>query len=111
MTAVAVQDLHERPHLRLLKLAQPQIEPWELNSELALVSPEVRRCALEQLPERRPYAFLVRRQEVAGPVAPVPSQGSAVAGYIFLRLSQTARLGVGCVGALTLLATVADILH
>jgi len=61
--------------------ASMEIQPWELHSELMYVDPEVRRRALELLPERDPYAFLARAPSPARseecrcccrPVPPVP---------------------------------------
>jgi predicted Zn-dependent protease with MMP-like domain len=49
-----------------------------LHSELVLVCPELRKRALELLPEREPYAFLARRTAVTAADASPPPQ--AVAG-------------------------------
>jgi hypothetical protein len=91
MSAVAVDSMVE------------EIEPWEVHSELAFVSPEVSRRALELLPERDPDAFLARR-----PDAEEGTTRAALAlRYTIWRLGQSARfaaaLTVGSVG-LALLA-------
>jgi hypothetical protein len=94
------------------------VEPWELHSELVLVSPEVCRRALELLPERDPYAFLARPRK---PVA-VPSVSSderevarglpsAVAVYTLWRIGQTARSGLLAFGLIVALASLAELLH
>jgi hypothetical protein len=90
------------------------IERWELHSELAFVSREVRARALERLPERLPYAFLD-----FPPAAAVPEPSSqaeahlarGVSAYVLRRMLQTARTGVLLVGALTAFALAADIFH
>jgi hypothetical protein len=94
------------------------IEPWELHSELVLVSPEVCRRALELLPERDPYAFLDRpREPILLPVAPVdeedpePSLRRAVVGYAAQRLFDTARFALYAIGGLAGLASLAELLH
>jgi hypothetical protein len=114
MSSVAVERLQKRPHLRLVEAAPPQVEPWEVHSELAVVSPEVRTHALEQLPERGPYAFLDFPPPPPAPaIEPVPtlSAGNALAIYVLLRLAQTARLGLALVGALALFAVVSELLR
>ncbi|MGH3081453.1 MAG: hypothetical protein ACRDNH_10025 [Gaiellaceae bacterium] len=92
MSAVAVDTVVE------------EIEPWELHSELVLVSPEVCRRALELLPERDPDAFLAR------PPTPIaPARAAVALRYALWRLGHTARFAlavtVGSVG-LALLAEV-----
>ena len=94
------------------------IEPWELHSELVLVSPEVCRRARELLPERGPYAFLARpRQPILLPTAPAdeeePEVGlrRAVAGYAGQRLFDTARFALYAIGGLAGLASLAELLH
>lgn len=98
--------------------ATDDIEPWELHSELVLVSPEVCRRALELLPERDPYAFLDRpREPIPLPVAPVdqeqPELGlrRAVVGYAAHRLLDTARFALYAIGGLAGLASLAEVLH
>ncbi|HLM36669.1 MAG TPA: hypothetical protein VK287_02645 [Gaiellaceae bacterium] len=94
------------------------IEPWELHSELALVSPEVCRRARELLPDRDPYAFLDQPRElILLPAAPVdeeePELGlrQAVAGYAAQRLFDTARFALYAIGFLAGLASLAELLH
>jgi hypothetical protein len=105
MSAVAVETIVE------------EIEPWELHSELVLVSPEVCRRALELLPERDPDAFLARpRNSVV--LETVPSDGrdepaltGMVLRYTLWRFGRSARVAlavaVGSVG----LALIAEVLH
>jgi hypothetical protein len=93
------------------------IEPWELHSELVLVSPEVCRRALELLPERDPDAFLARpRTSIV--LATVPSEETdepaltaVVLWYTLWRFGRSARfalaVAVGSVG----LAMIAELLH
>jgi hypothetical protein len=93
------------------------IEPWELHSELALVSSEVCLRARELLPERDPYAFLARPREIPLPVAPADEEEPelalprAVVGYAAHRLFDAARFGLYAVGALAGLASLAELLH
>jgi hypothetical protein len=92
------------------------IEPWELHSELALVCPEVSERVRELLPERDPDAFLSRLREPApaletAPDAVAPSQFVAVVAYAFWRLAETARIALVAVGAVVLLALLAEVLH
>ena len=94
------------------------VEPWELHSELVLVSPEVCRRALELLPERDPDAFLARpRQPVSVPSAPSddrelpPGLAVAVARYGLWRIGQTARSGLLAVGVVVALACLIEFLR
>jgi hypothetical protein len=86
------------------------VEPWEIHSELALVSPEVSERARELLPERDPNGFLpmtiavLESQPAAGPSLPV-----ALASYTVLRLAQTARSALLVVGAVVAFALIAQI--
>jgi hypothetical protein len=98
--------------------ATDDIEPWELHSELALVSPEVCLRARELLPERDPYAFLDRpREPIPLPVAPTDEEElelalpRAVVGYAAHRLFDAARFGLYAIGALAGLASLAELLH
>jgi hypothetical protein len=116
MTAVTAETLRERPQLRVVESPPAeQIEPWELHSELALVCPEVRRCALERLPLRDPDAVLRRARPIEGPRASAnePSwpalPGAAV--YVLWRLYQATRTALFIVAALVLLASVAELTH
>jgi hypothetical protein len=98
MSAVAVETTAE------------EIQPWELHSELVLVSPEVCRRALELLPERDPDAFLARSRESSGELHG-PVRTAMVLRYAVGRLGHTARfalaLGAGSVG----LALIAELLR
>jgi hypothetical protein len=91
------------------------VEPWEIHSELVLVSPEVCRRALEELPERDPDAFLTRSP--SSPEAPAngrragPAFLVAVFGYALWQLGQRARFGLLIVGGLIVLATLAELLR
>lgn len=91
-------------------------EPWELHSELVLVSPEVCRRALELLPERDPDAFLTRREQMVLATAPpdeqeMPALTAVIFRYTLRRLGHSARfalaLFVGSVG----LALLAELIH
>ena len=90
------------------------VERWEVYSELALVSREVRTRALERLPERRPYAFLdfppaaVLAEPTAGMEAHLTHGVSA---YLLRRMLRTAQTGLLLVAALTAFALAADIFH
>ena len=94
------------------------IEPWEVHSELALVCPEVSERARELLPERDPDAFLSRLREPApaletapDAVAIAPSPSVAVVAYALWRLAETARVALVAVGAVVVLALLAEALH
>jgi hypothetical protein len=98
--------------------AAEEIAPWELHSELVLVSPEVFRRALELLPERDPDAFLARPQQpivlplrVADEPEPEPRLATAVVAYALWRLGVTARVALPTVAALVALATLVEVLH
>jgi hypothetical protein len=98
--------------------ATDDVEPWELQSELVLVSPEVCRRARELLPERDPYAFLDRPRELillpAAPVdeeEPAPGLRRAVVGYAAQRLFDTTRFALYAIGGLAGLASLAELLH
>ena len=87
------------------------VEPWEIHSELVLVSPEVWERARELLPLRDPDAFLARRGRGAAATEPASDLGlpTAVMGYTAFRLLDTARsalIVVAFVVALALLAQV-----
>jgi hypothetical protein len=94
------------------------VEPWELHSELVLVSPEVCRRALELLPERDPDAFLARpREPLAVPTVSgddrelAPRLPLAVAAYALTRIAQTAWSGLLAVGLVIGLAFLVELLH
>jgi hypothetical protein len=89
------------------------VEPWEIHSELVLVSPEVYERALELLPARDPDAFLKRRpRATATEQVPLdPGLPTAIVGYAVLRLAQTARSALIVVGAVVAFALIAQILR
>ena len=93
-----------------------QIEPWELHSELVLVSPAVFRRALELLPERDPYAFLARPREpiVLATVPPedsdAPALTNAVFRYALRPFRHTARFAVAVAVGSVGLALIAELL-
>jgi hypothetical protein len=88
-----------------------EIKPWELHSELVLVCPDVWRRALELLPERDPYAFLVPpRRPAAEPMLP-HGLPAGVLGHALRRLVDTARIGLVTIGGLAALASLAEALH
>jgi hypothetical protein len=94
------------------------IEPWELHSELILVCPKVSERARELLPERDPDAFLSRLREPApavetapDAVAIAPRPSMAVVAYALWRLAETARVALVAVGAVVVLALLAEVLH
>jgi hypothetical protein len=88
------------------------VEPWEVHSELALVSPEVCERARELLPERDPHGFLPRKIAVLEPEPTAgPSLPIALAGYAALRVAETARSALIVVGAVVAFALIAQILR
>jgi hypothetical protein len=89
------------------------VEPWEIHSELVLVSPEVYERALELLPARHPDAFLKRRPRTTATeqVSLDPGLRTAIVGYTVLRLAQTARSALVVVGAAVAFALIAQILR
>jgi|SRR6266550_1581431 len=98
--------------------ANAEIEPWELHSELVLVCSEVRKRALELLPERDPDAFLPRaREPVSRPAGtavaaqPTTRLPVAVFAYVLWRLVETARTALFVVGGVVALALLAEVLH
>jgi len=98
--------------------ANPAIAPWELHSELVLVCPEVKKRALELLPERDPDAFLPRaREPVSRPAGtavaaqPTTRLPVAVFAYVLWRLVETARTALFVVGGVVALALLAEVLH
>lgn len=97
--------------------AADEIEPWELCSELALVSPEIRQRARELLPTRYPDVFLdrARARAVLPPGAISGAQGMslpvAVVGYTLWRLAETARSALLAIAAVVALALFAEVLH
>jgi hypothetical protein len=89
------------------------VEPWEIHSELVLVSPEVCERARELLPLRDPDAFLARRTRVAAAAESTSDFGlpTAVLGYTALRLAETARIALIVVGFVVAFALLAQISH
>jgi hypothetical protein len=89
------------------------VEPWEVHSELVLVSPEVYERARELLPERDPDAFFERRPRATATehVSRDPGLPTAIVGYTVLRLAQTARTALLVGGAVVALALIAQIFH
>ena len=91
------------------------IQPWELHSELVLVCPEVCQRARELLPERDPNVFLTRPRESVLPSANearhTPNLTTAVVGYAFWRLFETARIALFAIGGVVALALLAEALH
>jgi hypothetical protein len=88
------------------------VEPWELHSELVLVSPEVCELARELLPLRDPDAFLPRRANVASTEPPrEPGLPVALVGYTVLRVAEAARSGLIVTAFVVALALIAQISH
>ena len=94
------------------------IERWELHSELSVVSAEVRKRALELLPERHPGAYLsvLRRQATALEAAVSEGEADvtlpvAVATYALVRLLQTLRSGTQFVALSVGLPLLVELLH
>jgi len=89
------------------------VEPWEIHSELVLVSPEVCERARELLPARDPEAFLaVFRESLPAEQARSDSGLSvAVLTYTAVRLAETARSALFVLGAVVGLAALAELLH
>ena len=120
LRAVPMESGASRPRTGSLHEALSEknrdIEPWEVHSELALVSPEVSERVRELLPERDPDAFLSRLREPArtletAPEAVTPSPSVAVVAYALWRLAETARVALVAVGAVVMLALLAEVLH
>jgi hypothetical protein len=89
------------------------VEPWEIHSELVLVSPEVWERARELLPHRDPDAFLARRTRVAAATEPASDLGlpTALLGYTAYRLLETVRSALIVVGFVVAFALLAQISH
>jgi hypothetical protein len=95
-----------------------EIPRWELHSELALVSPEVRSRALELLPERDPDALLTtpRPPLLVGPATPVEPERpvalpTALLAYTAYRFAHIARSCAFVVAGLVVVVSLADVLH
>jgi hypothetical protein len=88
------------------------VEPWEIHSELVLVSPEVCERARELLPERDPDACLARPSARAfGAEEGRASLPVAVVGYTLWRVVETCRSALWVVGAVMALALLAQVIH
>jgi hypothetical protein len=96
--------------------ANADIQPWELHSELVLVSPELRRRSLELLPERDPDAFPARPRQPPMVPAPAPADDEPalrpidVLRYALHRVAQSARLGLIIVATIVVLAMLAELI-
>jgi hypothetical protein len=91
------------------------VQPWEAHSELSLVSPEVRQHLLELLPEPDTYrAPPEPRPSAPPPVAPQKEKPGVRARdllhYTVRRVGETLRLGLTIVGAIFVLALLAEVL-
>ena len=91
------------------------VQPWEAHSELSLVSPEVRQRLLELLPERDAYSVPpLPRPSVPLPVAPQKEKPGFRARdllrYTVRRVGEMVRLGLAIVGAIFVLALLAEVL-
>jgi hypothetical protein len=92
--------------------ANTDIEPWEVHSELVLVSPEVYKRALDLLPERDPDAFLARPRDTSFEEAHhTASLPVAVLGYTLWRLAETARSALMALATVVVLALLSELLH
>jgi hypothetical protein len=89
------------------------VEPWEIHSELVLVSPEVYERARELLPPRDPDAFLTARPRVAAASETVrePGLSTALLGYTVLRLAETARSALIVLGFVVAFALIAQVVR
>ena len=101
------------PRADVLSMSALAVEPWEIHSELVLVSPEVCERARELLPLRDPDAFFVRPPRVAEATESASQLGlpTALVGYTVLRLAQTARSALFVVGLVVAFALIAQISH
>jgi hypothetical protein len=91
------------------------VQPWEAHSELSLVSPEVRQRLLELLPERDAYSVPpLPRPSVPLPVAPHEEKAALrprdLLRYTVRRVGEMVRLGLTIVGAIFVLALLAEVL-
>jgi hypothetical protein len=88
------------------------VEPWEIHSELVLVSPEVYERARELLPHRDPDGCLaVRRVAVATEAAGDPGLPTALLGYTVMRIAETAGSALIALVVVVALALVAQIVR
>ena len=100
------------PRADVLSMSALAVEPWEIHSELVLVSPEVWERARELLPYRDPDAFLAKGARLAA-TEPVSDPGlpTALIGYTALRLAETIRTALIVVGFVVAFALLAQISH
>jgi len=89
------------------------VEPWEIHSELVLVSPDVCERARELLPLRDPDAFLAMRGRFVAATEPGSEPGlpAALVGYTLLRVAETARSALIATAFVVALALIAQISH
>ena len=93
--------------------ANADIQPWELNSELVLVCPELRRLSLASLSE--PDSGAVHAELQLPVTLPSPAQAQlgveplGIVGYAGQRMGDTVRNGLSIIGALFTLAMLAQI--
>jgi hypothetical protein len=100
------------PRADVLSVSAVVVEPWEIHSELVLVSPEVCARARELLPLRDPDAFLTSPLTVVdAQPGGEPSLPIALAGYTVLRLAETARSAFFVLAVVAALACLAQLVH
>jgi hypothetical protein len=89
------------------------VAPWEIHSELVLVSPEVSERARELLPLRDPDAFLATSGRIVAATEPASEPGlpAALVGYTVLRVAETARSALIVAAFVVALALIAQISH
>jgi hypothetical protein len=92
-----------------------EVQPWEAHSELSLVSPEVRQRLLELLPEPDTRRVPPEpRPSLPPPVAPQTQEPALrsreLLRYILRRVGETVRLALTIVGAIVVLALLAEAL-
>jgi hypothetical protein len=130
MSAIALEtplELLLPPRAALRPLADPaylhdaetpveEIQPWELHSELVLVSPELRRRSLKLLPDASDVLVRRPRRPLAA-VAPAPEptpepevREIGVLRYTAHRVAEVIRFGLAIVGAIFTLAMIAEAL-
>jgi hypothetical protein len=107
-------DVPIRPDLLPVAEAEADFQQWELHSELVLVDPELRRRSLELLPELTLDAP-VRPLRAGPPVPPEPvpepePASASLLRYTLRRVGDTIRMGLMIVGAIFLLALLAEVL-
>jgi hypothetical protein len=101
------------PWADVLTMSTLAVEPWEIHSELVLVSPEVCERARELLPDRDPDGFVARKPPAAPAAEPAkePALPTAIVAYTILRLAETARSALVVTGFVVALALIAQISH